>query len=102
MRNQKKCNGYGTRARTIAALLSAALALSGQTLFGQTKKQVEDQRIELLRGLGSEYATAQTYLPRSKTPLDRGSGHRLLEQGRLAADRGADQGRPRAPAIWSR
>lgn len=50
--------------RTIVVLLAATLALRGDS-----KKQAEDQRLELLRGLGSEYATARTYFPRSKTPL---------------------------------
>ncbi len=46
-------------------LLMTALAVQAQT-----KKQIEDQRIELLRGLESEFATAQTYIPRSTRPLE--------------------------------
>ena len=33
------------------------------------QKITEEDRIELLRGLGSEYATVKVYLPRSKKPL---------------------------------
>jgi hypothetical protein len=49
-----------------AVLTLAALA----ALRGDSKKSVEDQRIELLRGLTAEWATVKTYLPRSKKPLD--------------------------------
>jgi hypothetical protein len=56
---------YGFVPRAILVLFTAALAL-----HGDSKKQAEDQRIELLRGLDSEYATAQTYLPRSRKPLE--------------------------------
>ncbi len=55
---------FGPTPRMIVVLLTAALAVRGDS-----KKQAEDQRLELLRGLGSEYATARTYMPRSKTPL---------------------------------
>jgi hypothetical protein len=55
---------FGPTSRTIVVLVTAALALRGDS-----KKQIEEQRLELLRGLGSEYATARTYFPRSKTPL---------------------------------
>lgn len=60
MRNHK----IGQTSRAIAVLLTAALSLRGDS-----KKQAEEQRLELLRGLGSEYATARTYFPRSKSPL---------------------------------
>src|SRR5579862_4307325 len=49
-----------------AVLTVAALA----ALRGDSKKSVEDQRIELLRGLTAEWATVKTYLPRSKKPLE--------------------------------
>lgn len=39
------------------------------TLRGDSKKEIEDQRLELLRGLTAEYATARAYIPRSRTPL---------------------------------
>jgi hypothetical protein len=55
---------FGSTPRRIVVLLTAALALRADS-----KKQAEDQRLELLRGLGSEYATARTYFPRSKSPL---------------------------------
>src|SRR5258708_28517032 len=35
-----------------------------------SKKSVEDQRIELVRGLTAEWATVKSYLPRAKKPLD--------------------------------
>ncbi len=54
----------GVTPRTMAVLLTATLALRGDS-----KKQAEEQRLELLRGLGSEYAIARAYFPRSKTPL---------------------------------
>jgi len=38
-------------------------------LHGDTKKLSLDQRIELIRGLSSEYATAKIMLPRSSKPL---------------------------------
>jgi hypothetical protein len=38
-------------------------------LRGDSKKEAETQRLELLRGLSAEYATAKAYIPRSKTPL---------------------------------
>ncbi len=50
---------------SFAVVLMTALAAQAQT-----KKQIEDQRIDLLRGLDAEYATAQTYIPRSKRPLE--------------------------------
>lgn len=49
---------------TIAVLLAAAPGL-----LADSKKQIEEQKLELLRGLASEFATAQTYFPRSRTPL---------------------------------
>src|SRR5271155_680682 len=50
--------------RTLVILVTAAAALRGDS-----KKQAEDQRLELLRGLTAEYATARASLPRSRTPL---------------------------------
>lgn len=51
-------------------LVSILLLVAPLAMEGQTKKQIEDQRIELLRGLDAEYAIAQTYFPRSKRPLE--------------------------------
>jgi len=48
-------------------VLVAFLAVAG--LHGDTKKLSLDQRVELLRGLSSEYATAKIMLPRSSKPL---------------------------------
>jgi hypothetical protein len=44
-----------------------ALLISGMTL--EAGKLTEQDRIEILRGLTSEYATAKVFLPRSKKPL---------------------------------
>jgi hypothetical protein len=48
-----------------ACLLLSAIALPTP----QDQKLTEDDRVELLRGLMSEYATVKAYLPRSKKPL---------------------------------
>ena len=48
----------------LAALTSLAI------LRGDSKKSVEDQHIELIRGLTAEWATVKAYLPRAKKPLD--------------------------------
>jgi hypothetical protein len=53
--------------RVLAAL--AAIA-SVTAVMGDQKKLTEDQKIELLRGLLSEYATVKAPLPRSKKPLE--------------------------------
>ncbi len=45
------------------------LAASGAAR-ADSKKSVEDQRVELLRGLSSEYAKVKTFLPRSRKALD--------------------------------
>ncbi|MGA3185988.1 MAG: hypothetical protein ABSF22_02675 [Bryobacteraceae bacterium] len=47
----------------------AALIIIG-SVKGDQKKLTEDQKIELLRGLLSEYATVKAPLPRSKKPLE--------------------------------
>lgn len=60
-----RTQGFGATPRTIAFLLAAGLTLSA----ADSKKQAEAQKLELLRGLDSEYATARTYFPRSKSPL---------------------------------
>src|SRR5580658_7107715 len=49
------------------ALISATFGAA--SLHADSKKQAEDHRIELLRGLDAEYATAKAFIPRSKTPL---------------------------------
>lgn len=48
----------------------AIVAVTAVSLRADSKKSAEDQRIELLRGLSSEYATVKAYLPRSKKPLE--------------------------------
>ena len=50
----------------IALAAVASLAI----LRGDSKKLVEDQHIELVRGLTAEWATVKAYLPRAKKPLD--------------------------------
>jgi hypothetical protein len=49
--------------------LKAVMAMAASLTFGDSKKQAEDQRLELLRGLTAEYATARAFIPRSKSPL---------------------------------
>ncbi|HLJ46694.1 MAG TPA: hypothetical protein VKU01_11835 [Bryobacteraceae bacterium] len=51
------------------AVLSAGFSMVAPALFAGDAKLTEDDRIEILRGLLSEYATVKTYLPRSKKPL---------------------------------
>ena len=50
---------------------AACLLLSGLTPAARAddQKLTEDDRVEILRGLLSEYATVKAYLPRSKKPL---------------------------------
>lgn len=56
--------------RSIPAwLLLAALPLA-QPLGAEDRKLTAEERIELIRGLTAESATAKTFLPRSKKPLD--------------------------------
>ncbi len=49
--------------RLLVAFLAAGV------LHGDTKKLSQDQRVELLRGLSSEYATAKIILPNSRKAL---------------------------------
>ena len=49
-------------------VLAAFIAVA--SLKGDQKKLTLDQRVELLRGLNSEYATVKAPLPRSKKPLE--------------------------------
>lgn len=51
--------------RYLVLLMAAGLAAQQEPL----RKLTDDEKIELLRGLGSEYATVMTYLPRSKKAL---------------------------------
>src|ERR1700678_2925224 len=50
-----------------ACLLFATLA--PPAAYAQKQKLSEDDRVEILRGILSEYATVKAYLPRSKKPL---------------------------------
>jgi hypothetical protein len=54
---------YRIPPRVLVAFLAVA------SLHGDTKKLSLDQRLELLRGLSSEYATAKIILPRSRKAL---------------------------------
>ena len=59
----------GLSARTIAACCLTTLLTSAGVL--PTKdKLTEDEKIELLRGLGSEYAKVKVMVPCSKKALD--------------------------------
>jgi hypothetical protein len=59
---------YRLTPRTLIGAMIAVVTV-GPCLRGDSKKQIEDQRLELLRGLTAEYATAKAYIPRSRTPL---------------------------------
>jgi hypothetical protein len=62
----------GISPRVIAPCVLVAF-LATTSLYADSKKLTNDQRIELLRGLVSEYAKAKVPLPRSKKPLEVGS-----------------------------
>lgn len=51
----------------VIPLIVSAMTISGLSL--EAAKLTEQDRIEILRGLTSEYATAKIFLPRSKKPL---------------------------------
>src|ERR1700704_5063504 len=53
--------------RIIPRLLAVLLTVAA--LRGDTKKLSQDQRVELVRGLSSEYATAKVILPNSRKAL---------------------------------
>jgi hypothetical protein len=55
-------------ARISPRVLAAFIAVA--SLKADQKKLTMDQRVELLRGLNSEYATVKSPLPRSKKPLE--------------------------------
>ncbi|MEO8050635.1 MAG: hypothetical protein ABI833_09490, partial [Acidobacteriota bacterium] len=54
--------------RRLAVVLVVAMASA--RLNADSKKLTQDQRIEILRGLSSEYAKIIVPLPRSKSPLE--------------------------------
>ena len=54
--------------RRLALVLIVSLASS--SLYADSKKLTEDQRIEILRGLNFEYAKIKVPLPRSKSALE--------------------------------
>ena len=59
---------FGRAARYTAGVLIAAFLLPAGVI--PTKdKLTDDEKVEILRGLSSEYAKAKTYFPRSKKPL---------------------------------
>jgi hypothetical protein len=52
-------------------LIGVSLVLASVALLqADGKKSEEDQRIELIRGLGGEFATVKAYLPNSRKALD--------------------------------
>jgi hypothetical protein len=65
--------------RVLAAFIAVA------SLKGDQKKLTMDQRVELLRGLNSEYATVKAPLPRSKKPLEFNSDGTWNKEQWLAA-----------------
>ena len=76
--------------RNFPRILAAIVAVA--SLKGDQKKLTEDQRVELLRGLLSEYATVKAPLPRSKKPLEFNSDGTYNKQQWL------DVGRQMGPA----
>ena len=50
--------------------LAVVLAVASGRLHADSKKLTEDQRIEILRGLSSEFAKIKVQLPRAKKPLE--------------------------------
>jgi len=52
------------------SLAAALLAASFSTASGESHKLTDEQRLELVRGLTAEYATAKIGLPRSKKSLE--------------------------------
>ena len=72
-------------------MLAVGLAHGG--VLPSHDKLTEDEKIEILRGLSSEYAKAKTYIPRSKKPLDfdidgtwdKGLWQRMSQGGATAA-----------------
>ena len=56
-----------TPSRVLVAFMAVAFACRN-ALHGDTKKLSQDQRVELLRGLASEYATAKIILPAPAKP----------------------------------
>jgi hypothetical protein len=52
----------------IFVLCLSALLVSAPG-FGEDEKLTDQDKVEILRGIMAEYATAKTYLPRSKKPL---------------------------------
>jgi hypothetical protein len=64
--NRKRFATHGLALPTTCALLLSVLApLAARA----DQKLSEDDRVEILRGLASEYATVKAFLPRSKKPL---------------------------------
>ncbi len=71
--------------RISCLLLLAFAALA--TLSADQKKLTDDQRLEILRGLDSEYATVKVPLPRSPRPLDVDTTGSYDQQQWLAASK---------------
>jgi len=56
--------------RAIAAFATGAIALTSIGTLWAAEKLTLDDRIEIIRGLSSEYAKVKVLLPRSKKPLE--------------------------------
>jgi len=54
----------------VLVIFAAVAWISNPALRADQKKLSDDQRVEILRGLDSEYATVKVPLPRSRKPLD--------------------------------
>src|SRR5271170_3666142 len=63
---RKRLATYTLTPSAVLLLLSALAPLAARA---QQQKLSEDDRVEILRGILSEYATVKAYLPRSKKPL---------------------------------
>lgn len=72
--------------RYLSLVLIPALA------FGANEKLTPEQRVELIRGLSSEYATVKVMLPRSKKALEYDLG------GKLDKDKWDEAAKDRGPA----
>ena len=73
------------------SLLAATLPVCGPA-WAQDRDLTSEERVELIRGLTAEYATAKAAIPRSKNPLP------LTTKGVIDEKRWTDAGRENGPA----
>jgi hypothetical protein len=64
-----RCAAVRVAGRCAAGVLIAAALLPAGVIPTAKDKLTDDEKVEILRGLSSEYAKAKTYFPRSKKPL---------------------------------